>query len=96
MANFNEKVKNCLSAKEARQLTENSTKMLNIAFKAIKEEAEYGKDFLLFDVYGLDKSVVLRITNTLTMEGYSVEAQTAEEEINGNRKTVMTALLINW
>jgi hypothetical protein len=92
----NIKVKNCLSAKEARQLTENSTKMLNIAFKAIKEEAEYGKDSLIFDVCSLDKSVIARITDVLTKEGYSVTEHTEVDEANNKFLTTFTSLLIKW
>ena len=94
MAGSNEKVKNCLSAKEARQLTENSNKTLNIVFKLIKEEAEHGKESLIFDVYGLDKSAISRITDALKKEGYTVLKR--EEKRNGKREPVVVDLLIRW
>jgi hypothetical protein len=86
-------VKNYLTAKAARQITETSDKMLNIAFKYIKEEAEYGKNEFSFDIYRLDSSVVIKIKNTLICAGYSVTELT-DEEVAG--KTVLVALLIKW
>lgn len=86
-------VKNYLTAKSARQITETSDKILNIAFKYIKEEAEYGKNELSFDVYRLDPSVVTKIKNTLIGAGYSV-TERPDEEADG--KTVLADLLIKW
>lgn len=86
-------VKNYLTAKAARQITETSDKILNIAFKCIKEEAEYGKNEFSFDVYRLDSSVVTKIKNMLICAGYSVTERT-DEEADG--KLVLVDLLIKW
>jgi hypothetical protein len=86
-------VKNYLTAKSARQITETSDKMLNIVFKYIKEEAEYGKNEFYFDVYRLDSSVVSEIKNILIDAGYSVTEHTVED-VGG--KTVLSDLLIKW
>jgi hypothetical protein len=86
-------VKNYLTAKAARQITETSDKILNIAFKYIKEEAEYGKNEFSFDVYRLDSSVVTKIKNTLIGAGYSVTEHT-DKEANG--KTVLIDLFVKW
>jgi hypothetical protein len=86
-------VKNYLTAKSARQITETSDKMLNIVFKYIKEEAEYGKNEFSFDVYRLDSSVVTKIKNMLICAGYSV-TECTDEEADG--KTVLVNLLIKW
>ena len=85
-------VKNYLTAKSARQITETSDKMLNIAFKYIKEEAEHGKNEFSFNVYHLDSSVVTKIKNTLIGAGYSVVERTDKEE----DRTVLVDLLIKW
>ena len=89
----NNVVKNYLTAKSARQITETSDKILNVVFKSIKEESEYGRNELSFYVYRLDPSVVTKIENTLTSAGYSVTERTDEES---DDKTVLVDLLIKW
>ena len=86
-------VKNYLTAKSARQITETSDKMLNILFKYIKEEAEYGKNEFDFDVYRLDLSVITRIKNTLISAGYSVSEQLSEY---ADGQKALTGLLVKW
>lgn len=92
-------VKNYMSAKAARQITETSDKMLNIAFKQIKEEAEYGKNETDFCVYKLDTSVITKIKNTLVFAGYAVSEVT---EVMGDTDTeealepTLVGLSIKW
>ena len=64
-------VKNYISAKDARNLTENSDKLLNVAFKTIKEAAEYGNNQTQFSVYETDPKVIARIYDNLTDAGYT-------------------------
>lgn len=85
-------VKNYLSAKAARQVVETSEKMISIAFKCIKEEAEYGKNETWIDTYMLDSTVIERIRQTLADAGYSVTDKT--EDIEG--VTTLVALVVKW
>jgi hypothetical protein len=85
-------VKNYLSAKAARQVVETSEKMISIAFKCIKEEAEYGKNETWIDTYMLDSTVIERIKQTLIGAGYSVSDKT--DEIDG--KTTLVCLVVKW
>jgi hypothetical protein len=85
-------VKNYLSAKAARQVVETSEKMISIAFKCIKEEAEYGKNETWIDTYMLDSTVIERIKQTLIDAGYSVTEKT--EDIEG--VTTLVALVVKW
>jgi hypothetical protein len=85
-------VKNYLSAKAARQVVETSEKMISIAFKCIKEEAEYGKNETWIDTYMLDSTVIERIRQTLIGAGYAVTDKT--DEIDG--KTVLVCLVVKW
>jgi hypothetical protein len=85
-------VKNYLSAKAARQVVETSEKMISIAFKRIKEEAEYGKNETWIDIYTLDSTVIERIKQTLIGAGYSVTEKT--EDIEG--VITLVALVVKW
>ena len=85
-------VKNYLTAKAARQVVETSEKMISIAFKCIKEEAEYGKNETWIDTYMLDSTVIERIRQTLIGAGYSVTDGT--NEVDG--KDILTHLVVRW
>ena len=85
-------VKNYLSAKAARQVVETSEKMLSIAFRCIKEAAEYGKSETWIDTYMLDVTVVERIRQALIGAGYAVTDKT--EDIDG--VTTLVCLVVKW
>jgi hypothetical protein len=72
-------VKNFISAKDARNLTENSDKLLNVAFKTIKESAEYGNNQTQFSVFETDPKVIAKIYNNLTDAGYTVKYEFIED-----------------
>jgi predicted CoA-binding protein len=65
-------VKNFISAKEARCLTESSDKLLNQVFRLIKDAATYGHNTVNFDTYEVAEVVVTNISKTLTDAGYQV------------------------
>lgn len=83
-------VKNFISAADARQLTVTSDKLLNQAFKVIKEAATYGHNTVNFDIFDVADVVVSNIKASLTEAGYSVEIQTDED----TDKPVI--LIITW
>ena len=84
-------VKNYISATEAKQLTVTSDKLLNQAYKFIKEAATYGHCVVNFDIYDAAETVVSKITTSLIEAGYSVEIVTDEDN---DDKPVM--LKITW
>ena len=73
-------VKNFISAADARQLVESSDKLLNQAYKFIKEAASYGHTLLVFGVCEVADSVIASITDSLISAGYSVELITDDED----------------
>ena len=83
-------VKNFISAADARQLTLTSDKLLNQAFKLIKEAATYGHNSVNFDIFEVSDTVVLNIKASLTEAGYSVEVVTDDDTDNP------AMLAINW
>jgi hypothetical protein len=85
-------VKNYLSAKAARQVVETSEKMISIAFKFIKEAADYGKNETWIDTYMLDSTVIERIRQTLIDAGYTVTDKT--DDIDG--VTTLVCLVVKW
>lgn len=89
-------VKNFISAKDARNLTENSDKLLNVAFKTIKETAEYGNNQAQFSVYETDPKVVDRICNELTAAGYTVEKERFGEDAEEFHRGKVFGLKISW
>ena len=82
-------VKNYISAKDARTQTETTQKPLNVLFKMIKDQAEWGTCCVDFNVWEHDQKVITNIIDTLTQAGYSVTEQTNEE---GR----LVSLLIKW
>ena len=72
-------VKNFISAKDAKQLTETSEKLLNNVFKNIKEAANYGRYVTYFDVFYVSEVVVDKLTSTLKEAGYAVESITDDD-----------------
>ena len=82
-------VKNYISAKEARTQTETTQKPLNVLFKQIKDSAEWGLNYLNFDVVEHDPSVIANITKILVEAGYSVS-----EDTNDGGMTL--SLKISW
>ena len=82
-------VKNYISAKEARTQTETAQKPLNVLFKLIKEQAEWGACSVDFGVWEHDYKVVANIVDTLVQAGYSVTEQT-------NDDGRLTSLLVKW
>ena len=84
-------VKNFISAKDARQLTETSEKLLNQVYKLIKDVTSYGRCTVNFDIYDVADTVVSKITTSLIEAGYSVETLTDEDN---DDKPVM--LRIAW
>jgi hypothetical protein len=66
--------------------------MISIAFKCIKEEAEYGKNETWIDTYMLDSTVIERIRQTLIGAGYAVTDKT--EDIDG--VTTLVCLVVKW
>lgn len=90
-------VKNFISAKDARNLTENSEKLLNVTFKTIKEAAEYGNNQTCFSVCETDVVVINKICETLTNAGYTVEREYFEEDTaDVNLKGKVFGLKISW
>ena len=83
-------VKNFISAADARQLTVTSDKLLNQAFKIIKEAATYGNCTVNFGVYETADTVITKITTALIEAGYTVELQTDDETDKP------MALIITW
>lgn len=73
-------VKNFISAADARQLTITSDKLLNQAFKIIKEAATYGHSSVNFDIFEVADTVISKMTLSLEDAGYSVEAQTDDDD----------------
>ena len=84
-------VKNFISAADAKQLTVTSDKLLNQAYKLIKDVASYGHCSINFDIYEVADTVVSKITANLIEAGYSVEIITDEDN---DDKPVM--LQITW
>ena len=72
-------VKNFISAKDAKQLTETSEKLLNNVFKNIKEAASYGRYVTYFDVFDVSEVVVDKLTSALKEAGYAVESMTDDD-----------------
>jgi hypothetical protein len=89
-------VKNFISAKDARNLTENSDKLLNVAFKTIKESAEYGNNQTQFSVFETDPKVVDRICQTLITAGYTIEKERFGENEEEFRRGKVFGLKISW
>ena len=89
-------VKNFISAKDARNLTENSDKLLNVAFKTIKESAEYGNNQTQFSVFKTDPKVVDRICQNLTAAGYTIEKERFGEDEEEFRRGKVFGLKISW
>jgi hypothetical protein len=89
-------VKNFISAKDARNLTENSDKLLNVAFKTIKESAEYGNNQTQFSVFETDPKVVDRICQNLTAAGYTIEKERFGEDEKEFRRGKVFGLKISW
>ena len=65
-------VKNFITAKDAKTLTRTSQKPLNVAFRAIRDQAEYGMNYLTYCVANFDPAVVENVTAVLTEAGYKV------------------------
>ena len=84
-------VKNFISAADAKQLTATSDKLLNQAYKLIKEMASYGHSKVNFDIYDVADTVISKMTINLVDAGYSVETITDEDN---DDKPVM--LQITW
>ena len=82
-------VKNFISAKDAKQMTETSEKLLNIAFKNIKDAASYGRCAAYFDVCDVAEKVVDNITLVLKDAGYAIESLTDDDG-------KLMCLLITW
>ena len=72
-------VKNYILAKDAKQLTETSEKLLNNVFKNVKEAANYGRYITYFDVFDVSEVVVDKLTSTLQEAGYTVEPMTEDD-----------------
>ena len=72
-------VKNFISAKDAKQLTETSEKLLNNVFKNIKEVANYGRYVTYFDVLDVSEVVVDKLTSVLQEAGYVVDSMTDDD-----------------
>lgn len=90
-------VKNYISAKDARNLTENSDKLLNVAFKTIKEAAEYGNNQTQFSVYETDPKVIARIYDNLTDAGYTVKYECVEDsDKNLEAQNKIYGIRISW
>ena len=84
-------VKSFISAADARQLMVTSEKLLNQAYKLIKDVASYGHSSVDFDIYEVTDTVVSKITANLIEAGYSVETITDKDN---DDKPVM--LKITW
>ncbi len=82
-------VKNFISAKDAKQLTETSEKLLNNAFKVIKDAANYGRSVVHFDVFDVSEVVIKNIASTLTEAGYQLELGRDDD-----KKPIV--LIISW
>ena len=82
-------VKNFISAKDAKQMTETSEKLLNSVFKIIKDAATYGRYTINFDVFDVSEVVVENITSTLHDAGYGVEPITDDDG-------KLVVLIITW
>jgi hypothetical protein len=62
---------------------------LNVLFKLIKDQAEWGACSVDYGVWEHDQNVVLNIVDALTQAGYAITEQTNEE---GR----LVSLLIKW
>ena len=83
-------VKNFISAKDAKELTVTSDKLLTQVYKLIRDAASYGHCRVEFSVFGVDSAVVAKIKNSLTQAEYTVEEQ-SDEGTND-----LFALIITW
>ena len=84
-------VKNFISAKDAKHLAETSDKLLNTAFKCIKDAAVYGHNKVRFDVYEVADVVVYNISTTLSEAGYQVTRMYDEYSDD-----TLVGLMISW
>jgi hypothetical protein len=80
-------VKNFISAKDAKQLTEASEKPLNQVFRLIKDTADYGRHVINFGVYEMSRVVIDKVIKTLQDAGYSVETV-----IDDNKPVMLTII----
>lgn len=82
-------VKNYISAKDARTQTNTTRKPLNVLFKLIRDNAEWGMSSLCFNVFDRDVNVINDMTKTLKNAGYTVQNDSNEEG-------KLINLLISW
>lgn len=68
-----DKIEGKLNAKEARKITENTTKPFSHIYDAIKHAAENGYAKLEFCINGLPASTVSRIIDELTKSKYTLD-----------------------
>lgn len=82
-------VKNFIDAKEARKLTKETQKPLNVLFKRIREVAEWGCGSLTHGVYEFDFTIKENMISALEEAGYKVDYNTTDDG-------TVAELVISW
>ncbi len=87
--------KTCISAKEAKEISDTSLCTKNRVFKLIREAAKENRNEIYWDIYGVSEAAVEDLISVLKEKGYSVERVCSVDEETGE-KEFEDNLIIKW